>query len=252
MPLYRAHGQFPFREPYNIAPEKHVAYQTILYYNKLRYRLIPYIYSLAGMTYLNDYTIMRALVMDFGADTNVNSIDDQYMFGNSLMICPVYEYGVTNRGVYFPKTSGWYDFYTGKYIAGGQTLQVDAPYSRIPLYVPEGAIVPFGPEIQYTDEKQPENITLYVYGGRNGSFTLYEDEGVNYNYEKGKFSIIPFTYDESAKTLTIGVRQGSFDGMLQKRTFNIVLVDKLHPKSYNPDAKGVLVNYSGEKQEVKL
>jgi len=252
VPLYRAHGQFPFREPYNIAPEKHVAYQTILYYNKLRYRLIPYIYSLAGMTYLNDYTIMRALVMDFGADTNVNSIDDQYMFGNSLMICPVYEYGVTNRGVYFPKTSGWYDFYTGKYIAGGQTLQVDAPYSRIPLYVPEGAIVPFGPEIQYTDEKQPENITLYVYGGRNGSFTLYEDEGVNYNYEKGKFSIIPFTYDESAKTLTIGVRQGSFDGMLQKRTFNIVLVDKLHPKSYNPDAKGVLVNYSGEKQEVKL
>ena len=91
-----------------------------------------------------------------------------------------------------------------------------------------------------------------MYGGRNGSFTLYEDEGVNYNYEKGKFSIIPFTYDESAKTLTIGVRQGSFDGMLQKRTFNIVLVDKLHPKSYNPDAKGVLVNYSGEKQEVKL
>ena len=252
VPLYRAHGQFPFREPYNIAPEKHVAYQTILYYNKLRYRPIPYIYSLAGMTYLNDYTIMRALVMDFGADTNVNSIDDQYMFGNSLMICPVYEYGVTNRGVYFPKTSGWYDFYTGKYIAGGQTLQVDAPYSRIPLYVPEGAIVPFGPEIQYTDEKQPENITLYVYGGRNGSFTLYEDEGVNYNYEKGKFSIIPFTYDESAKTLTIGVRQGSFDGMLQKRTFNIVLVDKLHPKSYNPDAKGILVNYSGEKQEVKL
>lgn len=252
VPLYRAHGQFPFREPYNIAPEKHVAYQTILYYNKLRYRLMPYIYSLAGMTYLNDYTIMRALVMDFGADTNVNSIGDQYMFGNSLMICPVYKYGVTNRGVYFPKTSGWYDFYTGKYIAGGQTLQVDAPYSRIPLYVPEGAIVPFGPEIQYTDEKQPENITLYVYGGRNGSFTLYEDEGVNYNYEKGKFSIIPFTYDESAKTLTIGARQGSFDGMLQKRTFNIVLVDKLHPKSYNPDAKGVLVNYSGEKQEVKL
>ena len=252
VPLYRAHGQFPFREPYNIAPENHAAYQTILYYNKLRYRLMPYIYSLAGMTYLNDYTIMRALVMDYGKDTSVNNIGDQYMFGNSLMVCPVYEYRATNRQVYFPKTSGWYDFYTGKFITGGQTLQVDAPYSRMPLYVPEGAIIPFGPEIQYSDEKQPENITLYVYGGKNASFTLYEDESVNYNYEKGKFATIPFTYNEASKTLTIGAREGSFDGMLQNRTFNIVLVDKSQPKAYNPDAPGVQVKYSGEEQSVKF
>ncbi len=252
VPLYRAHGQFPFREPYNIAPESHPAYRTILYYNKLRYRLMPYIYSLAGMTYFNDYTIMRALVMDFGKDTNVNNIGDQYMFGNSLMVCPVYEYKAMNREVYFPKTSGWYDFYTGKFIVGGQTLQVDAPYSRIPLYVPEGAIIPFGPEIQYVDEKQPEKITLYVYGGKNGAFTLYEDEGVNYNYEKGEFSTIDFSYDDESRTLTIDKRSGSFAGMLQNRTFNIVYVNNDSVREFNPDTTGVVVTYSGAKKEVKL
>lgn len=252
VPLYRSHGQFPLREIFNIAPPNHPAYQSVVYYNKLRYRLMPYIYSLAGMTHFNDYTIMRALVMDYGKDTNVTDIGDQYMFGNSLMVCPVYKYKATNREVYFPKSSGWYDFYTGKYITGGQTMQVEAPYSRIPLYVPEGAIIPFGPEIQYVDEKKPENITLYVYAGKNGSFALYEDEGVNYNYEKGKFTTIPFNYDEAAGTLTIGAREGSFDGMLKNRTFNIVLVDKSMPIAYDPDKKGVQVNYSGEKQIVNL
>lgn len=251
-PLYRAHGQFPYREPYNIAPKNHPAFQTIVYYNKLRYRMMPYIYSLAGMTYLNDYTIMRPLVMNYGKDPKVNNIGDQYMFGNSLMVCPVYEYKATKRDVYFPSASGWYDFYTGKFIAGGQTLQADAPYSRMPLYVPEGAIIPFGPEIQYADEKQPENITLYVYGGKNGSFTLYEDEGVNYNYEKGKFATISFTYDDAAKTLTIGERKGSFDGMLQNRTFNVVYINEASAKAFNPDAKGIPVNYSGENKIVKL
>lgn len=250
VPLFRSHGQFPLREVFNIAPKNHPAYQFIVYYNKLRYRMMPYIYSLAGMTYLNDYTIMRALVMDYGKDTSVNNIGDQYMFGNSLMVCPVYEYKATNREVYFPKTSGWYDFYSGKFIAGGQTLQVDAPYSKVPLYVPEGAIIPFGPEIQYSDEKQPENITLYVYGGKNGSFTLYEDEGLNYNYEKGKFATIPILYDEATKTLTIGAREGDFEGMLQNRTFNIVYINNTSAKVFNPDAKGIQVDYSGEKQTV--
>lgn len=195
---------------------------------------------------------MRALVMDFGKDTNVNNIGDQYMFGNSLMVCPVYEYKATNRNVYFPKTSGWYDFYTGKFIAGGQALQVDAPYSRMPLYVPEGAIIPFGPEIQYVDEKQPEKITLYVYGGKNGTFTLYEDEGVNYNYEKGRFATIPFVYDETNKTLTIGSREGAFDGMLQNRTFNIVYINSDSTKEFKPDAAGIPVSYSGEEKIINL
>lgn len=251
-PLYRAHGQFPYREPFNIAPENHPAFQTINYYNKLRYRLMPYIYSLAGMTWFNDYTIMRALVMDHGKDAVVNNISDQYMFGNSLMVCPVYEYKATKRNVYFPNTSGWYDFYTGKFIAGGTQQSVDAPYVSMPLYAHEGAIIPFGPEIQFTDEKKPDNITLYVYGGKNGKFTLYEDEGVNYNYEKGAYATIDFNYDEASKTLRISDRKGTFDGMLQNRKFNVVLVNQAVPKPYDPDSKGIEVNYTGVAQTVKL
>jgi alpha-D-xyloside xylohydrolase len=224
----------------------------MLYYNKLRYRLMPYIYSMAGMTYFNDYTIMRALVMDFGKDPEVNDIGDQYMFGSSLMVCPVYQYQATNREVYFPATTGWYDFYTGAFIEGGQKQLVDAPYSRMPLFVKEGAIIPFGPEIQYTDEKKPEQITLYLFAGKNGTYTLYEDEGVNYNYEKGAYATIGFQYDDATHTLEIGERQGSFNGMLQERTFNIVWVDKNRPQGVNPDAKGMEVFYTGKAQKINI
>lgn len=159
--------------------------------------MMPYIYSLAGMTWFNDYTIMRPLVMDFTADTNVNNVGDQFMFGPSFMVSPVYHYGDRSREVYFPKSAGWYDFYTGKFQAGGEKKMVDAPYERIPLFVRAGSIVPFGPEIQYTDEKQAEHIKLYVYQGADAAFTLYEDEGVNYNYEQGKYAMIPMTYNEA-------------------------------------------------------
>ena len=252
VPLFRSHGQFPYREIFHIAPEDHPAYQSMLYYNKLRYRLLPYIYSMAGMTYFYDYTIMRALVMDFGKDQQVNDIGDQYMFGNSLMVCPVYTYQATDREVYFPSTTGWYDFYSGAFIEGGQKQRVDAPYNRIPLFVKEGAIIPFGPEIQYTDEKKPEQITLYLFAGKNGNFTLYEDEGVNYNYEKGAYATIGFHYDEASKTLEIGERQGAFNGMLQERTFHIVCVDKNRPQGVNPDAKGIEVVYTGQAQQIAL
>ncbi|MDD4821984.1 MAG: glycoside hydrolase family 31 protein [Bacteroidales bacterium] len=251
-PLYRAHGQFPYREVYNVAPETHPAYQSITYFTKLRYRLMPYIYSLAGKTYFNDYTIMRPLVMDFGKDTKVNNIGDQYMFGSALMVCPVYQYGLRQRTVYFPATNGWYDFYSGKHIAGGQSLSVEAPYERIPLFVPEGAILPVGPEIQYASEKQADHITLYVYEGRNGSFTLYEDEDVNYNYEKGACAMIPFTYDEASHTLEIGARQGEFPGMLKERTFTIVSVKQGNAVPFSPDAKGMQVTYTGSNQTIKL
>ena len=213
---------------------------------------MPYIYSLAGMTHFNDYTIMRALVMDFGKDTVVNNISDQYMFGNSLMVCPVYEYKAVKRTVYFPATTGWYDFYTGKFIAGGSRIAADAPYSRLPLFVREGAIIPFGPEIQYTSEKKPELITLYVYGGQNGSFTLYEDEGENYNYEKGSYSSIQFNYNEVTKSLEIADRKGSYDGMLVNRKFNVVYVDKSNPKAADPDAKRIIINYNGTKQQINF
>jgi alpha-D-xyloside xylohydrolase len=251
-PLFRSHGQYPYREIFNIAPENHPAYQSMLYYTKLRYNMMPYIYSLAGMTYFNDYTIMRALVMDFGKDIRVKNIGDQYMFGPYLMVCPVYEYGAKSRNIYFPETTGWYDFYTGKYIRGGHQEIVHAPYERIPLYFREGTIMSYGPDIQYVDEKLPENITLYVYAGQNGAFTLYEDEGMNNNYKKGQYSIIPMTYDEISRTLILEERQGEYPGMLQHRTFNIILVDKSNPKPFDMNTKGLDVTYNGKKQVVKL
>lgn len=151
-PLYRAHGQYPFREPWEIAPEGHPAYESIVYYTQLRYRLMPYIYSLAGMTYFDDYTIMRPLVMDFMDDEEVMNIGDTYMFGPAFMAAPVYEYGARTREVYFPECEGWYDFYSNKFMEAGVRKTVAAPYDRMPLYVRAGSIVPVGPDMQWSDE----------------------------------------------------------------------------------------------------
>ena len=252
-PLFRAHGQYPFREVWNIAPENHPAYRSILYYTQLRYRMMPYIYSLAGMTYFNDYTLMRPLVMDFGEDTHVNDISDQFMFGPALMVCPVYTYGARSREIYLPETTGWYDFYTGEYLNSGRQT-VEAPYDRIPLFVREGAIMPYGPDLLYSDEKPADEILLYVYAGKDGEFTLYEDEGVNYNYEKGQYATIPFVYDEAKGMLTIGERQGEFPGMLKNRTFTVVWVNRDRPQAFGMkvDGDGIQVNYDGRKQVINL
>ena len=225
-PLFRAHGQYPFREPWEIAPEGHPAYESIVYYTKLRYALMPYIYSLAGKTWFEDYTIMRPLVMDFMEDNDVMNIGDSYMFGPSFLVAPVYEYGARSREMYFPECEGWYDFYTNEFVAGGRTETVAAPYDRMPLYVRAGSIVPVGPEIRWSDEKPANVIDLYIYQGAGGSFTLYEDENVNYNYEKGLCSMIGFDYDEDMKILTIGDRKGEFPGMLEERVFNVIPVSK--------------------------
>ena len=254
VPLYRAHGQWPLREVWNIAPADHPAYKTIVAYDKLRYRLMPYLYSMAGMVHLKDYTMMRGLVMDFNGDEKVLDIKDQWMFGSALMACPVGEYQKYSREVYLPKQKGWYDFYTGAYHAGGQTIVADAPYDKIPVFIPEGAILPIGPEMQWSDEKKPELIDLYVYAGKDGSYTLYEDEGTNYNYEKGKYAVIDFKYDDAWKQVTIGARKGSFDGMLQKRRFNIILVDQKKQQGVNlaKSPKGKVVKYAGQAMTVKL
>ena len=254
VPLYRAHGQWPLREVWNIAPADHPAYKTIVAYDKLRYRLMPYLYSMAGMVYLKDYTMMRGLVMDFNGDEKVLDIKDQWMFGSALMACPVGEYQKYSREVYLPKQKGWYDFYTGAYHAGGQTIVADAPYDKIPVFIPEGAILPIGPEMQWSDEKKPELIDLYVYAGKDGSYTLYEDEGTNYNYEKGKYAVIDFKYNDARKQVTIGARKGSFDGMLQKRRFNIILVDQKKQQGVNlaKSPKGKVVKYAGQAMTVKL
>ncbi|MBO4821161.1 MAG: DUF5110 domain-containing protein [Prevotella sp.] len=253
IPLYRAHGQWPLREVWNIAPEEHPAYQTIVWYDKLRYHMMPYLYSMAGWVHFNDYTMMRGLAMDFNGDSKVFDIPDQWMFGPAFMACPVGYYKARSRSVYFPKQCGWYDLYTGEYVNGGQTLVVDAPYERIPVFVREGSIVPFGPEMEWCDEKPAELINLYVYEGADASFQLYEDEATNYNYEKGKYATIDIKYDEKAKTLTFGKRNGNFKGMLKNRRFNVVVVskDKAQPLNLlNPEGK--MVEYVGKEVVVKL
>ena len=254
VPLYRAHGQWPTREVWNIAPADHPAYKSIVYYDKLRYRLMPYLYSMAGMVHFKDYTMMRGLVMDFNGDDKIYDIKDQWMFGSALMACPVGEYQKYSRKVYLPKQKGWYDFYTGKFYAGGQTIVAEAPYEKIPVFVPEGAILPIGPEMEWSDQKKPELIDLYIYAGKDGSYTLYEDEGTNYNYEKGKYATIDFQYNDAQKTLTVGARKGSFDGMLQKRRFNVVLVQAQRNQGVSLDKapKGKMVKYAGQTVTVKL
>lgn len=252
-PLFRSHGEFPFREIFNIAPDTHPAYQAMVQYDKLRYRLMPYIYSLAGHVTFKGSTIMRALVMDFNNDQNVYNIADQFMFGPSILVNPVTEFKARQRSVYLPATTGWYDFKTGYFLPGGQTITANAPYSDIPLYIKEGSILPFGPDIQYSAEKPADPILLYVYTGKDAEFDIYEDENINYNYEKGAFSIIPVTWNEQEKTLTIHDRQGSFPGMLAERTFQVVWVSKEKAKKLDftitPDQ---VIKYNGTAQSVKM
>jgi alpha-D-xyloside xylohydrolase len=248
VPLFRVHGQFPYREIYNTAPENHKAYQSILYYIKLRYRMLPYIYSLAAKASFNDYTIMRGLAMDFATDANVKNIATQYMFGPSLLVNPVTTYKATNRQVYLPEGQGWYNFYNNKYFDGGQTITAEAPYEHIPLFVKEGSILPLGPELQYTSEKKADTITLYIYGGKDASFTLYEDEGNNYKYEEGQYANIDFTYSESKKQLTLGERKGTFSGMLQKRVFHILYIDK----SGGTTRKPLSITYTGKAKSISI
>ena len=253
IPLFRSHGQWPTREIWNIAPDEHPAYKSFVYYDKLRYRMMPYMYSLASWVHFKDYTLMRALVMDFGGDEQVKDIGNQWMFGPALMACPVGYYKARNRTVYFPKQCGWYNLYTNEHIDGGQTLVVDAPYEQIPVFVREGAIIPFGPEMEWSDEKPAELINLYIYAGQKGEFQLYEDEGTNYNYEKGKYATIDITYDNATRTVSFGARKGQFQGMLKQRRFNIVLITKETPQPLNlQNPEGKMVHYDGKAVIVQL
>jgi len=178
---------------------------------------------------------------------------DQYMFGPALLVAPVTKYKARHRSVYLPGTTAWYDFWTGVAQAGGQTIDAPAPYDSMPLYVKAGSIIPFGPELQYTAEKPADPITLYVYAGADGAFTLYEDDGLTYGYERGAFTRIPIQWNDAAKILTIGKRESSFPGMLVQRTFEIVLVSKTNSIgfSFKPRAHYVK-RYLGAAVEVRL
>jgi len=222
-PMLRIHGNHA-KEIYNFPS----ATQTILInYDQLRYHLLPYIYSVSWQVTSAGYTMMRPLVMDFRTDTNVFNIKNQFMSGPALMACPVTTANATVRSVYLPAGTTWYDFWTGTTNAGGQTISAAAAIDTMPIYVRAGSILPYGPDIQYATQSV-DPIELRVYRGANGSFTLYEDEGDNYNYETGSYATIPFTWNEATQTLTIGARQGSFPGMLNSRTFHIVWVNSGH------------------------
>ena len=245
VPLFRTHGQWPRRELWNIAPEGSAAYSSILWYMQLRYRLMPYLYSLAGAVHFDDATLMRGLPMDYPDDPEVRDLSDQWMFGPALMPCPVYEYKARSREVYFPQ-GGWYDFYTGKYIQGGQRLTVEAPYERMPLYVREGSIIPVGDAMEWSDEKPADHITFLVYAGKDAYFTFYEDDGLTYGYEKGECSSIGVHWNDSARILTLEERKGSFPGMLKSRTFCVGVIDPDNPLPFDPDnINALFINYDG-------
>jgi alpha-D-xyloside xylohydrolase len=250
VPFLRVHGEFPNREMWEFGGENSPAYLAQLQFDRLRYRLLPYIYSLAGGITRDGGTMMRPLVMDFRTDAKVLDIGDQFMFGPALLVSPVTTYKARSRSVCLPQSAGWFDFWTGVSLAGGQTIDAAAPYDKLPLYVRAGSILPTGPDLQYTGEKPADPVTLYVYGGADGSFTLYEDDGLSYSYEKGESASIPIQWNEASQTLAIGKREGSFRGMLKERTFNVILVSKDKPVrfSFTPQPDGT-VHYDGRAVE---
>jgi len=249
-PIFRVHGQFPYREIFNIAPENHPAYKAMLYFNKLRYRLMPYIYSLGAMVYFDDYTIMRPLVMDFIDDVNTYNIRTQFLFGPSMMICPITEYKARKRDVYLPADYGWYDLFSGKYYEGGKIITANAPLDYIPIFVKEGSIIPFGPALEYVFQKSDEPFRIYVYTGKNCEFKWYQDEGINYNYEKGICSWIPLKYDNDKGILTIGDRIGKYSNMPDNMKIEIVWISKNDEYGIDKVKVSQIISYKGKEISV--
>jgi len=245
-PIFRAHGTRTTNqnEIWSYGSE---AQKILTAYDQLRYRLMPYIYSVAWKVTNEGYTFMRPLVMDFRSDTHAQNVTDQFLFGPAILVNPVVEPGATSRRVYLPEST-WYDFWTGSSIQGGRSADMPAPIDRLPLFIRSGSIIPLGPDIEYAAEKPADPIELRVYQGANGSFTLYEDENDSYNYEKGAHSTIPFSWDDPSHTLTIGDRSGSFPGMLESRSFHVVFVRENHGVGGGlTSAPDKTVQYAGKK-----
>jgi len=257
-PIFRIHGKGEramFSDNWDAATKS-----ILLKYDNLRYRLMPYIYSLSWKVTSEGYTIMRSLAFDFRDDANIQSIPDQYMFGPAFLVNPVTEqlYSLPNsksikkvRNVYLPKSANWYDFWTGKLIPGGLTITASAPIETLPLYIKAGSIVPMGPYLQYATEKVADPIELRVYTGADASFVLYEDENDTYNYEQGKYATIAMKWNEADKTLTIGERKGDFPGMLKERTFRVVWVTTKNGTGIEPAKQVEIVQYSGKELKIR-
>ena len=246
LPFFRAHGQFPYREPYNIAAENEPEFAAIKAAIETRYKLLPHLYSLAAAVHYNNSTMLRGMMMEFPADKKTYSINDQFMCGSSLLVNPVYEFKQRNRNIYLPAGTNWYDFYSNKSYSGGQTINATAPIDNIPVFVKEGSIIVTGPVMQYSTERPADTLTVTVYGNKNATYSLYEDEGDNCNYEKGSSSVIKINYNAATQTISILQRSGSFKGMLEKRIFNVVRIDK------TGTGKPVTINYNGKTVNVAL
>ena len=275
MPIMRNHCSSPMEsEIYKFGEPGYWAYDVQKDFVELRYRLLPYIYSLCGEATQNNGSIMRPFVMDFPKDKKAIRTDNEYMFGRNLLVMPVtdslYTYldpktkkgytsvpdvakAVKNVKVYLPQGAKWYNFWTNELHAGGQTVNMPCPIDIMPVYVKAGSIMAFGPAVQYTSEKKWDNLEIRIYPGADGEFTLYEDEGDNYNYEKGAFSQIRFHWDDATRTLTIDDRKGEYKGMLKKRNFRILVVDRQSPSGdKEPTQFSRSVRYNGKAQAIKL
>ena len=225
-PIFRAHGTRTTNqnEIWSYGPE---GQKILTAYDRLRYRLMPYIYSNAWRVTSEGYTLMRPLVMDFRNDVRAQNVSDEFLFGPAILVNPVTEPGAVSRQIYLPGAT-WYDFWTGASTQGPRAIDVAAPLDRIPLFIRAGSILPLGPDIEYTAEKPADPLEIRVYRGADGKFALYEDENDTYDYEKGVYATIQFSWSDSTQTLTIGTRKGSFPGMLASRTFHVVFVGKNH------------------------
>jgi alpha-D-xyloside xylohydrolase len=250
-PLFRSHGEFPLREIYNLGKDDPKTYDALAAYDRQRYRQLPYIYTLGADTYFADGTIMRGLVMDFAADKRAWTIDDEYMFGPAFLVAPVTEYKARNQLVYLPAGADWYEWKSGALHRGGQTVEANAPYDDMPLFVRVGSIIPTGPVRQFAADQPDAPVTLLVYPGADGQFSLYEDDGTSADYLKGAFSRIPFAWDEATRTLTIGSRQGSYAGMPPRRSIQVRWMRAGRPLDWDapPDAT---VAYDGTAQTLTL
>jgi alpha-D-xyloside xylohydrolase len=247
-PIFRIHGKGEralFSDNWDAKTK-----EILLKYDNLRYRLLPYIYSLGWKVTIEGYTIMRSLAFDFRNDPEINSIPDQYMFGPAFLVNPVTEpmnsVKDKTRKVYLPASTKWYDFWTGKLLSGGQTIDADAPIETIPLYIRAGSIVPMGPYLQYATEKPADPLEIRIYTGADAEFLLYEDENDSYNYETGKYSTILMKWNETGKSFTIGNRKGDFPGILRNRTFRIIWVNSENGIGLEPSTQAKVVQYSGK------
>ncbi len=244
-PILRVHGtrKTNQNELWSYGPE---AQKILVDFDRLRYRMLPYIYSLAWKTTSEAYTPMRPLVMDFRTDVRARNIGDQFMFGPAFLVNPVTEPDASTRHLYLPQAR-WYDFWSGSALQGGHTVDAPAPLSALPLYIRAGSIVPLGPEMEWSTQKPEDPIELRIYRGADGSFTLYEDGNDSYDYEKGMYATIPMRWDEANQTLTIGDRSGTFSGMLENRTFRVVFVNENHGVGIAPtEQPDRIVQYSGK------